>query len=255
MSVLLEPAGAVHARVLAHLVARVRSATGCDEPFTHAEFEELFPADVYAAMLAHLPPARRYGISPPGPRGDPSARTFYNLTADGVRRLPAAGRNLWRGVAAALTDPELKRCLFARLAPDLMRRFGVSADEVPNLPGHARPTLYRDNEGFEIPPHPDTLKKVVTMHIFLPADLSQLHLGTALYRRESGGEFTVAKQFAFRPNSGYAFVVSDGPGRQSWHGRARLESGCGERHTLLNTFYAEPRYDYTGYLVGEAREE
>ncbi|MBY0460426.1 MAG: hypothetical protein K2V38_24180, partial [Gemmataceae bacterium] len=229
MPVTLEPARDVHARVLAHLLARIAATAVCDEPFTHAYFEELLPADVFAALLAHLPPADRYGIGPRDAYGNTSARTFYNLTAEGVRGFPAGCREVWRGVAAALTDPELKRALYGKLAPDLIRRFGVGEADVPELAGHPRPTLYRDAEGFEIPPHPDTLKKVVTMHLFLPPDLSQLGLGTALYRRIAGpvargdwSGFERVKQFAFRPNSGYAFVVSDGPSRQSWHGRERL---------------------------------
>jgi hypothetical protein len=260
MPTALESAREIHARVLAHLLARVRAAAAWDEPFTHTYLEEVFPADVYAALLATLPPADRYSAGPTPPGVPPGARTLYNLTTDRVRRFPAACRNLWRGVVAALTDPELKRGLFAKLAPDLIRRYGVENAEVPELAGHPRPTLYRDVEGFEIPPHPDTLKKVVTMHLFLPSDLSQIHLGTALYRRKPGplsegdgrANFAVARQFDFRPNSGYAFVVNDSAARQSWHGRERLPAGSGVRNTLLNTFYSQPRHGYSGYLEEEA---
>ncbi|HEY1186833.1 MAG TPA: hypothetical protein VGE74_04205 [Gemmata sp.] len=58
----------------------------------------------------------------------------------------------------------------------------------------------------------------------------------------------------FRPNTGYAFVVRDGPARQSWHGCERLPAGSGARNTLLNTFYSDPRDDYSGYLRAEAPE-
>jgi len=256
---MVESAREISARVLTHLLARVRSAAVWNEPFSHTYFEDLFPADVYAALLAHLPPADRYSTGPREPNASYQSRTFYNLTTDRVRRFPAAGRNLWRGALAALTGPELKRCLYARLASDLIRRYGVEEAAVPGLPGHPRPTLYRDGEGFEIPPHPDTLKKVVTLHLYLPADLSQIHLGTALYRRKPGPvsrgdwqtSFTVARQFEFRPNCGYAFVVNDCASRQSWHGRERLPTGSGVRNTLLNTFYSEPRQGYSGYLEEE----
>jgi hypothetical protein len=162
---------------------------------------------------------------------------------------------------AALTDPALKRCLFARLAPDLIHRYGVPEAGVPDLAGHPRPTLYREIEGYELPPHPDTLKKVVTMHLYLPVDLSQISLGTALHRREPGpfsgggrqGSFTLVRQFEFKPNSGYAFVVNNSASRQSWHGRELLPAGAGVRNTLLNTYYSEPRDGYSGYLgEGEA---
>jgi hypothetical protein len=252
----------VHARVLAHLLTHIGAADACQAPFSHVGFDEAFPADVYAAMLADIPPADRYSSGPPAPNVPRGARRFFNLTITSIRQLPETCRDLWLGVAAALAAPELKRALYAKLAPDLIYRYGVEQSEVPDLAGHSRPTLYRDGEGFELPPHPDTLKKVVTMHLYLPADLSQLDLGTALYRREPGPQlegdrwagFAVAKEFAFRPNSGYAFVVNDGPVRQSWHGRAPLPAGAGIRNSLLNTFYSEPRREYSGYLEGEATD-
>ena len=251
-----ESAHAVYTRVLAHALGCLGDATVWDAPFSHTYFEGFFPADVYDALLNHLPPADRYWAGPQDPNTRYQGRTLYNLTASGVRGFPARSRNLWRGVVAALTDPELKRCLYARLAPDLIHRFGGEEAAVPHLAGFSRPTLYRDSEAFAIPPHPDTLKKVVTMHLYLPADVSQLHLGTALYARPSDRpqmdepqrSFTVVKQFEFRPNSGYAFVVNNSGLRESWHGREPIPAGSGVRHTLLNTFYIEPRRDYSGYL-------
>ena len=256
VSTRLESAAEIYARVLTHLLERIRQATVWDEPFLHTYFEDLFPADVYAALLAHLPEAKQYGTGPRDPNGRHLVRGFYNLTTGGISRFPESCRNLWRGVTVALTDPQLKRCVYAKFALELSRRYGVEETKVPDLAGHARPTLYRDIEGFEIPAHPDTLKKVVTMHLYLPTDLSQLHLGTALYRRNSNplsksdwlSGFTKIKQFAFRPNSGYAFVVTGNGPRQSWHGCERLPPGAGVRNTLLNTFYADPRSGYSGYL-------
>ena len=121
---------------------------------------------------------------------------------------------------------------------------------------YARPTLYRETEGFEIPAHPDTRKKVVTMHLYFPADLTQIGLGTALYKRRSLAlpvgdwkkRFVKVKQFEFRPNSGYAFVVNNTLTKKSWHGREELPAGSGVRNTLLNTFYETPRDGYHGYL-------
>jgi hypothetical protein len=259
VSIHLESAPDLHARALAHLLGQARLAPVWAEPFYHTYFEELFPADVYASILAHLPPAGQYSTGPHDPHAPRGVRTFYNLTADAVRRFPAGCRNLWRGVVAALTAPELKRCLYAKLAPDLIHRYGVKEARVPDLAGHPRPTLYREIEGYALPPHPDTLKKVVTMHLYLPADRSQIHLGTSLYRRKPGPlsksdwqtSFAVARKFDFRPNSGYAFVVNNSASRQSWHGCEPLPAEAGARNTLLNTFYSELRRGYSGYLEEE----
>jgi hypothetical protein len=261
MSVWNRAARTVHARVLAHLLRRIDAAAAETEPFSHAYFEDVFPQDVYRDMLAHLPDTTKYTTAAERHSDDEGhyVRSMYSLTTAGVDQLPAAARELWCGVAAALADPEVKRRVFEKIAPDLAFRYGVAAAAVPDLPGFSRPVLYRETEGFEIAPHPDTRKKIVTMHLYLPADLSQIGLGTALYRRKPLGlpfghwrhRFAKVKQFEFRPNSGYAFVVNNTLTKRSWHGREKLPEGAGVRNTLLNTFYAEPREGYSGYL-GEA---
>src|SRR5262245_46702118 len=110
MSVRLESARDVYARVLAHCLACIGKAAVWDAPFSHTYFEEFFPADVYAQLLAHLPPADCFRIGPQDPNTRYQGRTLYNLTVHGVRGFPARCRHLWIGVAAALTDPMLKRC-------------------------------------------------------------------------------------------------------------------------------------------------
>jgi len=249
----------VAGHVLAHLLRRVAATPALDDPFGHFYLEDAFPADVYTRLLAHLPDPGLYGAATErhhkGEYGG-TVRSRYDLSAEGVDQLPGGIRELWRGVAAALTAPKLKEAVFARLAPDLAYRYGVSEAETAGLTAYARPTLYRETDGFEIPPHPDTRKKVVTMHFYLPADDSQLDLGTALYRRRVlawpvGGwrqRFAKVKQFAFRPNSGYAFVVNNTLMKRSWHGRERLPAGAGVRNTLLNTFYTEHRAQFGGYF-------
>ena len=117
---------------------------------------------------------------------------------------------------------------------------------------YCKPSLFRDLEGYEIPPHPDGRAKIVTMQLYLPHDRSQLALGTSLYQRRltmSGlyswrGRFRKVKQFAFQPNSGYAFAVSNSLAKKSWHGRESLPQGCGVRNSLLNIYFATADRNY-----------
>jgi hypothetical protein len=254
----------VSSRVLEHLVRRVERTAALHEPFSHFYLEEALPADVYGELLRHLPdPALYRGSAERYHHGEAGGyvRLMLPLTPDGLAGMPAEAEPLWRGVAAALTAPELKRAVYTKLARDLAYRYGVSQSRAGELAGHSRPTLYRETEGFEIPPHPDTRKKVVTMHLYLPADRSQLGLGTALYRRrllawplgDWRGRFAKVKQFAFQPNSGYAFVVNNTLTHKSWHGREKLPADAGVRNTLLNTFYEAPRPEFAGYLDGGRR--
>ena len=245
--------------VLEHLLHRIEATPALNEPFTHVYLEEVFPRDVYEQVLACLPDPALYGGSAERHRmrGEVGGyvRSMFQITPTTISGLPACQEELWRGIGAALTAPELKRAVFAKLAKDLAFRYGVREPEAAGLAGYARPTLYRETEGFEIPPHPDTRKKVVTMHLYFPADRGQLELGTALYRRKFPvlpfgdwhGRFEKVKQFPFQPNSGYAFVVNNTLTKKSWHGREQLPPGAGVRNTLLNTYYETPRDGFGGY--------
>ena len=249
---------AIHGQVLAHLLERIDRTPAIEEPFTHIYFEEILPPSLYGRLLASLPDPAAYQTASEKHHLDGEikgyVRTQFALTTTAVPAMGAEQCELWAGVSAALTDPALKRALFARLGKDLVYRYGKG--DPAELAGHARPTLFRETEGFEIPPHPDTRKKVVTMHFYLPADDSQIDLGTALYSHRLLSlpfgswkrRFEKVKQFAFRANSAYAFVVNNSLGKRSWHGREKLPAGAGIRNTLLNTFYEEPREGYSGYL-------
>jgi hypothetical protein len=262
MSSVMAVAREVYGRVLEHLLRRIDSTPAVDEPFSHIYLEEVIPPHLYLQLLHQLPAPSLYIGSAERYRGQSDVgfvRLMLPLTQTELPHLPTEQEQLWRGVAAALTAPELKCAMFRKLAKDLAFRYGVGEAAVGRLAAFSRPTLYRETEGFEIPPHPDTRKKVVTMHLYLPADRSQLDLGTALYRRKLlawpfGGwqhRFDKVKQFAFQPNSAYAFVVNNTLTRKSWHGREKLPPGAGVRNTLLNTFYECSRPEYGGYLAQE----
>ena len=245
--------------VLHNLLKRIACTDAVNEPFGHIFLEDVFPVEIYEQLLTLFPDPEMYERAAERHYGNGQPiRAFYKLSKDLLARLSVDQQALWGGIAAALTAPELKQAMFAKLSDDLVFRYGVPATQTAQLAGHSRPTLYRETQGFEIPPHPDTRKKVVTMHLYLPADPSQLDLGTALYRRKLLAwpfgtwrqRFEKVKQFPFQPNSGYAFVVNNKFTRKSWHGREELPPGAGVRNTLLNTFYDTPREEYSNY--GEA---
>src|SRR5262249_39328885 len=204
-----------------------------NEPFSHVYLEDVFPADIYEQLLALLPSPQRYNSAAERHYGNGDGsfvRWMFPLTPDKIAGLSTEQKELWRGVASALTAPALKCAVFAKLARDLSFRYAVSEADVPHLAGYSRPTLYRETEGFEIPPHPDTRKKVVTMHLYLPADRSQLGLGTALYRRRLLAwpvrgwrpRFVEVKQFAFRPHTRDAFVINNHLTHNNSHRRDKL---------------------------------
>jgi hypothetical protein len=259
MSTLVASGRQVGSRILEHLLRQIDRTPSLNEPFAHLYLEEVFPEDLYTQILSHLPNPQLYPNAADrhqGRGGPEYARSCFPLTRASLAPLATAQQELWGGVATAMTAPELKEALFTKLARDLAFRYGVAETRVGQLAGYARPMLYRETDGYEIAPHPDTRKKIVTLHLFLPADSTQAALGTALYRRKLLAwpfgpwqrRFIKVKQFPFLPNTGYAFAVNNSLTRKSWHGRDSLPLGSGVRNTLLSAFYESPRQAFSDYL-------
>jgi hypothetical protein len=239
-----------------HLLRTITRTQAHQEPFSHIYFENVFPPDVYASILEHLPdPALYTALSEyKHKRADGvSTRDVLALDDAGVAKLPPIERELWQEITRALRSIELKMAIFRKLAPDLAYRFGVAQDTVEKIVAYPKPSLYRDLDGYEIPPHPDGRAKIVTMQFYLPRDRSQVELGTALYERHFHpvrglyswhGRFRKVKQFPFLPNTGYAFAVSNSLGRKSWHGRETVPSGIGVRNSIITFYFANDERGY-----------
>jgi hypothetical protein len=246
----------IRSYVLDHMLEALRQTPAEDEPFSHFYVENFFPDDIYAEMLDNMPDAKGYkplSVDNYHNAAGASTRDVMPLDQEQLRWLSDRKRELWGAIAAALVSQELKHVVFEKLATDLAARFNVPREEVTQVTSFCKPSLFRDMDGYEIAPHPDGRAKIVTMQLYLPKDGSQLELGTALYKRRfkslSGifswqGRFEKVKQFAFQPNSGYAFAVSNSWNKKSWHGRESLPEGSGVRNTLLNIYFASDDRQY-----------
>lgn len=239
-----------HAPLRDHLVARVSEAPLIRDPFCHIYLEGIFPAQMYPELLRNLPPKELYvplNLRKWVRADGTSTRDEFHLTAENLALLPRALAEFWAPIVRAMTDATLRRAVFAKLAPDLAERFAIPEKEVPDLTCEYEVRLVRDTEDYRIKPHPDGLNKIVTMQMYLPEDESTLDLGTSLFRRHKkllGNSFEEVKRFPFKPNSAYAFAVSDGPRRASWHGRETLTGFKGVRNTLMLLFQRTSPHRY-----------
>lgn len=223
-------------RLLASVIDAVRRSVVQPSPFAHAYLEAVWPVDLYRHLLAVLPAEALYHDDNPAKYGRADGRSCRQVLP--LHEAPA-DEHLWAAVRDVLVSPELQSAVCAHLGLRARHRNGrpVSA---------SRPVLVRDLPGYWIEPHPDSRAKQITMQFYLAADASQQTLGTTLYRlRPFRPAAWVGRaplmqpvhRFPFLPNSGYLFPVR----WNSFHGVERLPEDAGVRHTLMNTYYWEPR--------------
>jgi hypothetical protein len=225
----------------AHAVASIKAADHFSVPFPHIVFRNFFPLDFYQDLIRHVP-TQGYD-----PITGTETRMALRLYGENVDKIEPALRSAWAAVSTMLTSKEVEQAIRNRLRDGLeIRARGDKLSGPADLKLIAKPVVYRDTDGYQIKPHPDTRKKVVTMQLYCPADSSQEALGTTLYRVSLKGLFHVGsyclepvKTIPFLPNVGYAFAVLKAYHsltKMSWHGRPRIETDR-PRISILNTFY------------------
>ena len=231
------------ARLTSHAVASIGAADHFSLPFPHIFFRDFFPSDFYFEMISKWPTT---GYDPI--RGD-ETRMALRVYGDNVEKIDPSLRDAWRAVSHTLTSAEVERAIRAKLRDGLeIRARGDKVSGPDALKLVAKPVLYLDKDGYQIKPHPDTRKKVVTMQLYCPADNSQENLGTTLYQASLKGLahpeshfLEPVKTLPFLPNVGYAFVVLKAYHslfKMSWHGRPKITTPIDKRRaSILNTFY------------------
>jgi hypothetical protein len=220
-----------------HLAGAVRRAELVEKPFVHLQLDGIFPADVYAAMLAAMPNSGDYramsGRSKSARRDDGTpTRVKIDLFPEFIRHLPPAKRDIWRNVGAALRSTTLKNAFVERLGGPLAKRFGP---DFARLGHYATPILTRDTAGYQIPTHADTHWKAITVQLYLPADDSITHVGTVFHEKLANGEMRRSSQMRFAPNSGYAFAV----GEDTWHSVDLVGPEVRTRDSILLTYFLD----------------
>lgn len=230
-------------QLIASAVASVEAADHFSDPFPHIVFRNFFPEHVYRDLARNVPAEGYDLITGTG------TRKALRLYGDNVERIEPSLRAQWSAVSAMLTSKELENAIRVKLHDGLeIRARGDKLADACDLNLVAKPVVYKDTDGYQIKPHPDTRKKVVTMQLYCPLDAGQGELGTTLYRASLKGLFHVGsyclepvKTIPFLPNTGYAFVVLKAYHslkKMSWHGRPAIKTEK-PRVSILNTFYVD----------------
>ncbi len=216
-------------RFARHLLDAIGRAPVTTDPFDHVQLESVLPAPEYRMVVGALPPDRYYrelrhsdALLPDGR----SARLQFPLLPSNIARLPDGLRQTWTAIAAAVTSPPVVDAWRHRFAAALERTTGRPVQRIRLRP---YATLFRDLGGYRISIHPDSPRKAITVQLYLPADDSQLHLGTLFHRRRDDGSFVIAKAMRFAPNTGYAFAVTP----TSYHSVDPMRLGDRPRNSMM----------------------
>ncbi|MFZ5733139.1 MAG: hypothetical protein ACOY4O_10410 [Pseudomonadota bacterium] len=219
-------------RLTQHLAAAVDSAHVGAAPFYHLQLSNIFPEDIYSAMLAAMPVAEDYRPMHGRSKNVNQTRVKIDLFPEYIRHLPPEKLAVWQQVGAALRSEPLKNAFRKMLAPALERRFGKDFRSVGMFP---IPILTRDIPGYLITPHTDTRWKGITVQLYLPKDESATDIGTIFHERLPDGSMPKTKQMRFAPNSGYAFAVGD----DTWHSADPVHNGVKTRDSILLTYFVD----------------
>lgn len=210
-------AGVIHRTILEH------------SPFDHVVLAEIFSREVYPELLAKLPDDHYYrelkhsdAIMADGR----SARLQFPLLAANIARLPPGQRIFWNEIVAGLNSREVEQAW--------REKFNAVLEAIARKPVAAikfRPhiTLFRDLGGYKISIHPDSPRKAITVQYYLPADDSQVHLGTVFHDKDSRGGFREVRAMRFAPNTGYAFAVTP----TSYHSVKPMSAQDKPRNSLM----------------------
>ena len=224
-------------RLRDYVVASVEAAPTFDAPFHHLVLEQVFPDEIYAAMLANMPADADYrpmhGRSkvldlPDGTH----TRVKIDLFPEYIRHLTPEKRAVWGVVGRVLCAVAVREAFVRRLAPALQRRFGPHFGSVGMFPV---PVLTRDIPGYLITPHTDTKWKGITVQLYLPRDSSITHVGTIFHERVGDGGLAKRKPMSFSPNSGFPFAV----GTDTWHSADAVGAEVKTRDSILLTYFVD----------------
>lgn len=223
--------------LIQHVVGAIHAAEQSDEPFFHLRLVDVFPADMYAALLSAMPVKGDYrqmsGAAKSTRTNDGSGtRTKIDLLPEYIRRLPREKREVWEVVGKVLCSKEVREAFRQRLAPGLEKRFGPDYTRVRMYP---IPILTRDVPGYSIGLHPDTHWKGMTIQLYLPPDRSIEHVGTVFYKINSENALERTAQMSFSPNTGYAFAVD----RHTYHSVDTVGPEVQTRDSILLTFFVD----------------
>lgn len=197
-----------------HAIYRVRNTQPLAYPYPHFHLTDLFPADYYEDLLAHLPADDAYASSPNGRYPERGRLMLAGQDGDDLSRLEGNTKSFWTHFRDHVITPDFWGALVEVFAPELASRLKDTC--------WLHAFLSRDRGGYAISPHTDTSRKLISVLFYLPRTDDVLGCGTSVvvsdrpehnvFNVPHSGDwdgFKIARTVPFAPNSMFAFLVTD----------------------------------------------
>lgn len=234
-----------------HVLYQILNAPLRTYPFPHIYVEEIFPTEFYDRLLAHLPGDNGYirlvdtdrvggGYSPQRLVLPPHKLAQAPIDPD--------RRQFLAKLFETFTGEELGARILGKFQQIIFQRFLLPGEtSVPSLSIIDEACLMRDLVDYELGPHTDSTRKLVSVLFYLPANDTQPDLGTSLYipkeRRFAcaGGPhhpfdlFERVTTLPYKRNTLLAFPKTP----QCFHGVERVARADVRRDLLLLDFKGE----------------
>lgn len=222
-----------------HVAYKVANATINTFPYPHIYVENIFPQDFYDEIQQNMPESSdMIPIEQARSVKGYKERFILELSENHLSRLPEQKRNLWAWIRSWLLGGQYGQLVLNKFAPFIQERF---KDRIDRVQFSDEALIMQDITKYQLGPHTDALRKVVTMLFYLPRDRSQMHLGTSVYIPKDPGfvcpggphyphdDFHLMYTAPFAPNSLFAFVKTD----NSFHGVEPLTEPESHRWLML----------------------
>jgi len=214
-------------------------------PYPHFCIHDVFPDDFYRQLQQNLPdPEAMRPIEEVRSVKGYKERFVLGMKDKHLAALPAGKRAFWSDFTGWLVGSNFRSLVLRKFQPFIDQRFaGKTGVEVMD-----EALLVQDITNYNLGPHTDALRKVVTMLFYLPADDSQKHLGTSMYLPNDpeftceGGphhdrsRFSLLHTQPFLPNTLFAFFKTN----NSFHGVEPVADPDCRRWLLLYDIYLKP---------------
>ncbi len=209
-------------------------------PFPHLYVPDIFPADLYPALIDQLPadeaytPIQEYGTV----GADNSQDRLILSLGEPNPGVPA----IWNQVGEWLLGSRFAHAMLSKFRPFITRQWSEAAAN-KRLLKDAR--LVRDFTHYALPPHTDMREKVLAFLFYLPRNDRHAHLGTSAYVpndpafRCPGGPHHARENFTrvvtapYLPNSLFGFIRTD----NAFHGVEPVTDPDARRDLLLYNLY------------------